>query len=97
MGDFCARHPESKRAHVLAANVDQAVIVLAASQPAPDFVLLDRYLVIAEYHTLPACLVLNKIDRGISTEVAEELSGYERIATRSFTQVPRPERNGSVT
>ncbi|MCY4436134.1 MAG: ribosome small subunit-dependent GTPase A [Chloroflexi bacterium] len=71
--------PESKRAHVLAANIDQAVIVLAASQPAPDFLLLDRYLVIAEYHTLPACLVLNKFDRGISREVAEELSVYERI------------------
>ena len=34
--------PESKRAHVLAANVDQVVIVLAATQPEPDFTLLDR-------------------------------------------------------
>ncbi len=71
--------PESKRAHVLAANVDQAVIVLAASQPIPDFILLDRYLVIAEYHTLPTVLVVNKIDQGLSTEVAEELASYERI------------------
>ena len=71
--------PESKRAQVLAANVDQAVIVLAAAAPAPDFTLLDRYLVIAEYHTLPTFLVLNKIDRGISSEVDSELGGYERI------------------
>lgn len=71
--------PESKRAHVLAANVDQAVIVLAALEPAPDFTLLDRYLVIAEYHTLPTFLVLNKIDRGISAEVHSELDGYARI------------------
>ena len=71
--------PESKRAHVLAANVDQIVIVLAASEPSPDFTLLDRYLVIAEYHTLPTLLVLNKIDRGIPAEVVEEFSGYERL------------------
>ncbi len=71
--------PESKRAHVLAANVDQIVIVLAASQPSPDFILLDRYLVIAEYHTLPTLLVLNKIDRGIPSGVFEEFSGYQRL------------------
>lgn len=71
--------PESKRAHVLAANVDQVVIVLAASQPVPDFTLLDRYLVIAEYHTLPAYLVLNKTDLGIPHEVETELSVFEHV------------------
>ena len=81
--------PESKRAHVLAANVDQIVIVLAASQPSPDFILLDRYLVIAEYHTLPTLLVLNKIDRGIPAEVVEEFSGYQRLGyTVLHTSVP---------
>lgn len=71
--------PESKRAHVLAANVDQVVIVLAATQPVPDFTLLDRYLVIAEYHTLPTCLVLNKTDLSMSSDVEDELTGYERV------------------
>ena len=81
--------PESKRAHVLAANVDQIVIVLAASQPSPDFILLDRYLVIAEYHTLPTLLVLNKIDRGIPSGVLEEFSGYQRLGyTVLHTSVP---------
>jgi len=71
--------PESKRAHVLAANVDQIIIVLAATQPAPDLTLLDRYLVIAEYHALPTFLVLNKIDLDIPFEIEEELSVYAHV------------------
>lgn len=88
--------PESKRAHVLAANVDQAAIVLAVSEPAPDFTLLDRYLVIAEYHSLPVFLVLNKIDRGISSEVADEIAcykliGYTVLPTSAVTESGLPE------
>ncbi len=71
--------PESKRAHVLAANVDQAAIVLAASEPPPDFILLDRYLVLAEYHELATFLVLNKIDQGIEERIAAELAVYESL------------------
>ncbi len=71
--------PESKRAHVLAANVDQVVIVLAAAQPSPDFTLLDRYLVIAEHLDLPALVALNKSDHGVSPETAAELTCYERV------------------
>ena len=71
--------PESKRAQVLAANVDQVVIVLAATQPEPDFTLLDRYLVIVEYHTLPVFLVLNKTDLDTIPEIEEELSVYTQV------------------
>lgn len=71
--------PESKRAHVLAANVDQVVIVLAATQPEPDFTLLDRYLVIVEYHSLPAFLILNKSDLALFPEIEKDLSVYARV------------------
>ena len=71
--------PESKRAHVLAANVDQAAIVVAAAEPPPDFILLDRYLVLAEYHELNTFLVLNKVDRGIAPAVAAELAVYQEL------------------
>lgn len=84
--------PESKRAHVLAANVDQVAIVLSVSEPAPDFTLIDRYLVIAEYHTLPVLLVLNKIDRGVSSEVEEEMSNYGQIG---YTVLPTSAHSGS--
>lgn len=84
--------PESKRAHVLAANVDQIVIVLAAREPVPDFILLDRYLVIAEYHSLRTFLALNKTDLGIAPEIEEALSVYARIG---YTVLRTSAENGT--
>lgn len=44
------------------ANVDQLVAVLAYSEPPPNILLLDRILVLAEYHRIPAAVCLNKAD-----------------------------------
>jgi len=72
--------PDSDRAHVVAANVDQVVAILAAQQPPPDFTMLDRYLVIAEHYELPAIIVLNKLDLGVPLEVEAELAVYARLS-----------------
>ncbi len=50
------------RPQPIAANVDQVVVVAAARDPAPNFRMIDRFLVIAEANGLPAVIVLNKID-----------------------------------
>ena len=47
---------------VIAANVDQVVIVFAAAKPEPHPAMLDRFLVIAEGNDLPARVVINKSD-----------------------------------
>lgn len=47
---------------VLAANVDQVVIVFAAAKPEPHPRMLDRFLVIAEANELAARVVINKVD-----------------------------------
>ncbi|HEU4641564.1 MAG TPA: ribosome small subunit-dependent GTPase A [Gemmatimonadaceae bacterium] len=47
---------------VVAANVDQVVVVFAAAQPEPHPRMLDRFLVIAAANDVPARLVINKID-----------------------------------
>lgn len=51
-----------RRAQPIAANVDQVVVVAAATDPEPNLRMLDRFLVIAETNGLPAVLVLNKIE-----------------------------------
>ncbi len=48
--------------HVIVANPDQAVFILAVRNPTPNFRLLDRLLVIAENNDLPAIICANKID-----------------------------------
>ena len=59
-------------AHVIAANVDKFILVSAVSQPAPDFSLLDRYLVLAEMQGIEAILLFNKKDL-LGTLKAEKL------------------------
>ena len=50
------------REQVIVANVDQLAAVFAVGEPAPDFRLLDRFLVLAELNELSAFIVLNKTD-----------------------------------
>ena len=63
---------------VLAANVDQVVIVFAAAKPDPHPRMLDRFLVIAEANGLPARVVVNKVDL-VEPEVAHaRVTDYPR-------------------
>jgi ribosome biogenesis GTPase len=55
------RHDVRSKLRVMAANIDQLLVVLAAA-PEPDLALIDRYLVAAELLKLTACLVFNKTD-----------------------------------
>lgn len=44
------------------ANVDQTVIIFAVSAPAPNFNLLDRFLINMEQHEVSAVICFNKVD-----------------------------------
>ena len=47
---------------IVAANVDQVVVVFAAAKPEPHRRMLDRFLVIAEGNSLQSRIVINKIE-----------------------------------
>ena len=64
---------------VVAANVDQVVVVFAAAKPEPHPRMLDRFLVIAEGNELPARIVINKVELVGETEVRARWAEYERI------------------
>ncbi len=66
-------------AHVLAANVEQIVIVCSPKEPPFRPGLIDRFLVAASRDGLPAAICLNKTDLGISEEVASVLDGYAAL------------------
>lgn len=71
-----ARPDRRGRTDVLAANLDQLVIVIAP-EPTPDPFIADRYLAAAELTGVDGILVLNKIDlaQGMSRDWLEELTG----------------------
>jgi ribosome biogenesis GTPase len=63
---------------VVAANVDQVVVVFAAAKPEPHPRMLDRFLVIAEGNALAARIVINKVDLVGEEAVRVRFADYER-------------------
>jgi ribosome biogenesis GTPase len=62
---------------IVAANVDQVVIVFAAAKPDPHPRMLDRFLVIAEANRLPARIVINKVDLVGERTARQRFVAYE--------------------
>jgi len=52
----------SKQTHILAANIDQAVLMATIAYPETYTIFIDRFLVTAEAYQIPAKLVFNKVD-----------------------------------
>ena len=63
---------------IVAANVDQVVIVFAAAKPEPHPRMLDRFLVIAEANELAARIIVNKVDLVGEEAARERFAPYER-------------------
>lgn len=63
---------------VLAANVDQVIVMFAAVKPEPHPRMLDRFLVIAEANELPARVVINKIELADLAAVRAMFAPYEQ-------------------
>jgi ribosome biogenesis GTPase len=53
---------KSEHAHIVAANLDQALLVVTLVSPATSFGFIDRFLVTAEAYHIPARLIFNKAD-----------------------------------
>ncbi|MBN2173227.1 MAG: ribosome small subunit-dependent GTPase A [Bacteroidales bacterium] len=52
----------SKVAHILAANIDQAAIVVTLAHPRTSTGFIDRFLVTTEAYHIPATIIFNKLD-----------------------------------
>ncbi|HJP87144.1 MAG TPA: ribosome small subunit-dependent GTPase A [Gemmatimonadaceae bacterium] len=63
---------------IVAANVDQVVIVFAATKPEPHRRMLDRFLVIAEANSLESRVVINKIELAEREKTERQFSDYVR-------------------
>lgn len=52
----------SKESHILAANIDLALLVVTLREPETPIVFIDRFLATCEAYDIPAAIILNKID-----------------------------------
>jgi len=71
----------SKQSHIIAANIDQAVLVVTLVYPVTTTTFLDRYLASAEAYRIPVLIVFNKIDR-LNEEQRSELNSLTDIYTK---------------
>ncbi|MGB0882959.1 MAG: ribosome small subunit-dependent GTPase A, partial [Vicingaceae bacterium] len=72
----------SKRSHILAANVDQAILIVTLSQPKTYTAFIDRFLVSAEAYHIPTTIIFNKID--IYTEEEKEELAFLKYCYESI-------------
>ncbi|MGM9846769.1 MAG: ribosome small subunit-dependent GTPase A [Muribaculaceae bacterium] len=84
----------SKESHILAANVDIAVLVISLIHPTTATTFIDRFLATAEAYGVKAVLVINKVDLLENEEDKELLNavcylyrsiGYDVITTSAVT------------
>ena len=68
----------SRQSHVIAANLDQAVIVVSLLFPEIKLPFLDRILVTCEVYKVPVLIALNKVDL-YREELPEMVAGFRRI------------------
>ena len=52
----------SKQSHILAANLDQCMLVVTINYPETSTIFIDRFLASAEAYRVPVKLVFNKVD-----------------------------------
>ncbi len=77
----------SKESHIIAANVDQAILVATIAQPRTSTGFIDRFTVTAEAYHIPVIIVFNKCDLYDVEQnaAAEELMRvYNGIGYQSF-------------
>ncbi len=66
----------SRQAHIIAANIDTAYLVLSATEPQTPLAFIDRLLVTCQAYRVPAVLLLNKCDE------LDEIPRYREDADR---------------
>ena len=68
----------SKQAQIIAANLDQAFLIVTLASPRTSLGFIDRFLVTAEAYAIPAVLIFNKLDL-FSSDGLEILKEYQQI------------------
>ena len=82
----------SKQAQIIAANLDQAFLIVTLASPRTSLGFIDRFLVTAEAYDIPAKLIFNKLDL-FSEEGLEILEEYQSI----YAQAGYPCYSASAT
>ncbi|UOR07274.1 ribosome small subunit-dependent GTPase A [Hymenobacter aerilatus] len=76
---------KTEHSHIVAANLDQALLVVTLVSPATSFGFIDRFLVTAEAYSIPVTLIFNKADLH-----DEDLADYQQQIAKMYQRVGYP-------
>lgn len=72
----------SKQSHIIAANVDQAFLIVTVNHPQTSTTFIDRFLASAEAYRIPVVLVFNKKDI-----LTDEEKHYQRMMAELYETI----------
>ena len=78
----------SKESHILAANIDQAALIVTLKQPYTNTTFIDRFLATCEAYRVPALLIFNKsdlLDENETAEMTQMQAEYARLGYTVFS------------
>ena len=84
----------SKESHIIAANVDQALLMASLRSPETPTEFVDRFLVTCEAYKVPVTILLSKLDLQDAEAVAEFRAVYEGAGYRVLEVSVREGRGG---
>ncbi len=95
----------SKESHIIAANIDQAFLIVTIQFPVTTTTFIDRFLVSAEAYRIPCHLIFNKIDlyddqqTAIMNSLIEiyEMAGYQCLRISAKNEVGIGELKNMMT
>lgn len=68
----------SHHKHVIAANLDQAILLVTVARPRTSFGFIDRFLVTAETYQVPVVIVFNKVD-DLNEDDMDLMAEYQEV------------------
>ena len=72
----------SKQSHIIAANVDQALLIVTVNYPQTSTIFIDRFLATAEAYSVPVVLVFNKNDI-----LTDEERHYQEMMLKLYSNI----------
>ena len=83
----------SKKKQVIAANIDQAILICTIDEPKTLYGFMDRFLATAEAYDIPAIIAFNKVDIYSKESLAElkyresayQVAGYRTLRTSAVS------------
>ena len=72
----------SKQSHIIAANVDQALLIVTVANPLTSTTFIDRFLASAEAYRVPVILLFNKTDL-----LSDEEQHYQQMMVQLYENI----------